>query len=355
MSKKGIYENVSALSNSIDSTNTGHRLNNYYSIDSTYDGSIPSSNANDQYNPLKEQDLPRFPEDLNDNLFVKTKDEELGRWNEAWNKHEEQQNTKPKNKIDMSSIHGKFSPTTDLTNVVVKEFLPTSARDPTFPILRELFVRSFDEFYKEIETQLRLKSQKSLIQWLDETFDEEQEAILSKEYRCFILYGNKDQDQKDIIFGFLTLKEEEEGSVYIAQVAVRAGDKRRGYGGQLLQHLRDIYPPNTHYYGLCRRANRPALQFYLKLGADFMKNDEIATKYGYDPELYAGFKFVDAVPVIGSKSGLLSRIRSPVNNSDKQTSTKITNGTSNNEISPSTKIGQQPAIKKTTHCSCILS
>jgi len=27
-----------------------------------------------------------------------------------------------------------------------------------------------------------------------------------------------------------------------------------------------------------------------------MKNDEVATKYGYDPTFYAGFEFVDTVP-----------------------------------------------------------
>jgi len=183
-----------------------------------------------------------------------------------------------------------------ITRVHVREFLPESARDPTFSILRNLFVRSFDEFYKQIETQLNLKSDKNLIQWLDETYDEEQEAILAKQYRCFLLCGNENQDSNEIILGFLTLKEEEEGSICIAQVAVRLDIKRRGYGAQLLQHLRNIYPPHTQYWGLCRRANRPALQFYLKQGAKFMKNDEVAQKYGYDPSLYAGFEFVDTVP-----------------------------------------------------------
>ncbi len=72
--------------------------------------------------------------------------------------------------------------------------------------------------------------------------------------------------------------------------------KRRGYGTQLLQHLRNIYPPNTHYLGLCRQANQPALQFLLKQGASYMKTDEIATKYGYHPSFYAAFEFVDTIP-----------------------------------------------------------
>jgi GNAT superfamily N-acetyltransferase len=198
--------------------------------------------------------------------------------------------------VDILPLHPINTSPTVITRVYVREFLPQSTRDPTFSILRNLFVRSFDEFYKQIETQLNLKSDKNLIQWLDETYDEEQESILKKEYRCFLLCGNENQDSNEIILGFLTLKEEEEGSIYIAQVAVRLDIKRRGYGAQLLQHLRSIYPPHTQYWGLCRRANRPALQFYLKQGAKFMKNDEVAQKYGYDPSLYAGFEFVDTVP-----------------------------------------------------------
>jgi GNAT superfamily N-acetyltransferase len=93
----------------------------------------------------------------------------------------------------------------------------------------------------------------------------------------------------------LTLTEEEKGSIYIAQCAIEAENKRRGYGARLLQHLRTIYPPGTFYWGLCRRANRPALNFYLKQGAKFMDDEEVAKKYGYDPALYTGFQFTDDI------------------------------------------------------------
>ncbi|CAF3610407.1 unnamed protein product, partial [Rotaria sp. Silwood2] len=190
--------------------------------------------------------------------------------------------------------------------------------DPIFPVLRNLFVRSFNEYYKQIEVQLNLKSEKTLTQWLDETFNDERETILSGEYRCFILCSNQCQDLKDNILGFLTLKEEKKGSIYIAQVAVRLDIKRRGYGVQLLQHLRNIYPPNTYYWGLCRRANRPALQFYLKNGAKFMTDDDVATKYGYDPTLYAGFEFLDTISVIIPQLKTMVRTESDVKNSDQQ-------------------------------------
>ncbi|CAF1422124.1 unnamed protein product [Adineta steineri] len=234
----------------------------------------------------------------------------LNRWDSAWDEYQKKEyeqdsitnkNINIREKTAMSSVHSVIPTSTNTIDVYVREFIPTTPRDPTFSILRHLFVRSFDEFYNKIENQLNLKSQKNLLQWLDETFDEEQECILSRKYRCFILYTYDKNDLKETISGFLTLKEEEEqGSIYIAQVAVHLGMKRRGYGAQLLKHLRDIYPANTKYWGLCRRANRPALQFYLKLGAQFMENDDIATKYGYNPELYTGFEFVDTVPVIVS-------------------------------------------------------
>jgi ribosomal protein S18 acetylase RimI-like enzyme len=170
------------------------------------------------------------------------------------------------------------------------------AHDTVLFKLRELFVRSFDQFYKEIEAQLKLKTNKTLAEWLQETFDEMQEEMLTKKCRCFILCSSEptaENDNKQDIIGFLILKEEENGSVYIAQCAIEAESKRRGYGARLLQHLATIYPSGTSYWGLCRRANIPAIKFYLKQGAKFMDNEEVATKYGYDPTLYTGFQFTD--------------------------------------------------------------
>jgi hypothetical protein len=184
------------------------------------------------------------------------------------------------------------SPSSNRSDVYIREFLPRSSRDPIFSILRNLFIRVFDNYYKHIEANLKLEAGKSLIQWLDETFDNEQEAILTKNSRCFILCTNENEDSKESIRGFLTLREEEEGSVYIAQFVIRGDMKRKGYGCQLLQNVRQMYPPNTLFWVLCRRADQPALQFYINQGAKFMKDFDIAKKYGYDPELYIGLEFV---------------------------------------------------------------
>ncbi len=159
-------------------------------------------------------------------------------------------------------------------------------------------MRSFDQFYQEIEAQLKLKTGKTLVHWLQETFDEMQDEMLTKQCRCFMLCSSDDttkNNNRQGIIGFLTLKEEANGSVYIAQCAIEPESKRRGYGARLLQHLRTIYPPGTSYSGLCRRANRPAVNFYLKQGAKFIDDEEVANKHGYDSTLYTGFQFTDGV------------------------------------------------------------
>ncbi|CAF1335491.1 unnamed protein product [Rotaria sp. Silwood1] len=201
---------------------------------------------------------------------------------------------------------------TTLEKLTVQEFLPSSAHDPILSILRELFVHSFDHFYKEIEVQLKLKSNKTLIEWLQETFDEMKDEMLTKKCRCFMLCSSdtvKNYKTQGIV-GFLTLKEEGKGSVYISQCAIEAENKRRGYGARLLLHLRTIYPPGTSYWGLCRRANIPAVKFYLKQGAKFIDNEEIATKYGYDPALYTGFQFTDTIGYVQSSDSHSSTLPS---------------------------------------------
>ena len=196
-----------------------------------------------------------------------------------------------------TKLESVLQPSSD--SIYVREFLPRSAKDPTLPILRELFVHSFDDVYKNIEAQLKLKTKTNVKQWLHETFDEMQDNMISRKQRCFVLYSSEKSTRnngKERAIGFLTLTDEK-GSVYIAQFAIDAENKRRGYGTCLLQHLRSVYPPGTFYCGLCRRINDPAMKFYLKQGAKFIDNEEIATKYGYDQNLYTGFQFTDAVTI----------------------------------------------------------
>lgn len=176
-----------------------------------------------------------------------------------------------------------------LAEVQVEEYSPTNSEDLDLSRLRELFIRSFDEFYREIEKQLKLKEGKTINQWLGATFDETRAELFAKKSRCFILFP---RDDRDNILGFFTVKEEE-NSIYIAQCAIKPEAKRKGYGRYLLEHLRSVYPQGMTYWGLCRRANIPATHFYLKLGAKFMEDEQVAKKYDLDPELYTGFIFID--------------------------------------------------------------
>ena len=181
-----------------------------------------------------------------------------------------------------------------IEKTIVKEFIPQHASDAILSILREIFVKSFHQYYKEIQIELKLQENKDLLEWLHEVFDEMQTEMLERKCRCFMLSSTDVADSKNQgIIGFLTLEEREGGIIYIAQCAIDAQSKKCGYGSRLFQHLRQVYPPGTYYWGLCRRANKPAVSFYAKLGAKFIDDKNVADKKGYDSSLYAGFEFTD--------------------------------------------------------------
>ncbi|CAF1629247.1 unnamed protein product [Didymodactylos carnosus] len=148
------------------------------------------------------------------------------------------------------------------SKTMVKEYVARSERDMELPVLRSLFIESFDDFYKLIEPKLQLRPDISLRDWLDETFNEMQEEMITKQCRVFLLTtGSAPSD----IIGFMQIKEENNtNTVYVSQVAAHASLKRKGFGALLLRYLISVYPPGKTYTGLCRRANDPALQFYMK-------------------------------------------------------------------------------------------
>ena len=169
----------------------------------------------------------------------------------------------------------------------VEEFVPTSNKDPTLTELRRLFISSFYEYYKTIESQLNLPIGASLLVWLEKAFDEEVDELLSHECRCFLVFTSS-----SVIAGFLTTKDNKTdvNGIYLSQCAVDPTFKRKGYGLLLLKHLTTVFPSTASYSCLCRRVNKPALKFYEKCGAKLMDDDQIATKYGYNPADYLGFQ-----------------------------------------------------------------
>ena len=180
------------------------------------------------------------------------------------------------------------------SQVVATEFLPSAANDPLLPILRKVYVESLSDYYEEIQHQLSLGAGKTLHDFLNATFNDMQEEMLAKTCRCVILRFTTDEvieTRPTSVVGLMTMKDEGHGCVYIAQLAIDPTYKRRGYGTQLLQHLRVLYPPGTTYHGLCRQANVPAIQFYLKIGASIIDSKPLAEKYHYDPKIYTGLQF----------------------------------------------------------------
>lgn len=192
--------------------------------------------------------------------------------------------------------------------VIATEFLPSALNDPLLPVLRTVYIESLREYYKQILHQLSIGAGQTLDDFLNTTFNKMQEEMLAKTCRCVILRFTTDTVIKTTptgVVGLMTVKDEEDGCVYIAQLAIDPAYKRRGYGRQLLQHLRVIYPQGTTYHGLCRRANTPAIQFYLKAGAILIDSEPLAKKYRYNPEIYTALEFKDT----RLKSVLLSRKR----------------------------------------------
>ncbi|CAF0952603.1 unnamed protein product [Rotaria magnacalcarata] len=287
-----------------------------YSIASTVSDALDPASSEDQYDmqcdlSIDDVSLQRSvkTDTQSDVMVIKDISEDLDeiqrkittRWNSCLDKRI---HTTPR----IKQINHAATSTSRFDQVVVREFLPRTSHDPILPVLRELFVLSFNDFYKEIEAQLKIKSNKTLVKWLQETFDEMQDELLDKKSRCFMLCSSDIfvDDKTYGILAFLTLKEEKKGSVYIAQCAVEAEKKRHGYGAHLLRHLGMIYPSGTYYWGLCRRANLPAVKFYLKQGATLMDDEDVAEKYGYDPTLYTGFQFTDTIGSLPSSKILSS-------------------------------------------------
>jgi len=170
----------------------------------------------------------------------------------------------------------------------VEEFIPKTKQDPIVNELCRIFISAFYEFYRTIESELNISNDKTLKTWLEETANETFDDVCSYQARCFIIYTSA-----KCIAGFLTTKIDENyaSNVYLSQCAIDPKFKQQGYGRILLQFLSSIYPPETIYFGFCRRINQPALDFYRKCNATFPDNEQLIINYGYNPRDYLVFQF----------------------------------------------------------------
>lgn len=171
-----------------------------------------------------------------------------------------------------------------MSTAIVEEYVPKDANDVELLALRRLFVDTFYENYQRIESLLNLDTGKALLPWLEEGFDDMQNKMLTKEFRTFIIR------YESVIAGLMTVKEMSEKLVYISQLAIHTSFKRRGYGDMLMNHLVNIYGSNMTCEILCRRVNKPALDFYLKKGAKIVDDEQLANKYGCNSTDYVSLQ-----------------------------------------------------------------
>ena len=166
----------------------------------------------------------------------------------------------------------------------IEEYAYSDANKSTLTELRRCFIDSFYDYYRLIESELNLPSNKDVRTWLGEAFDEIEDEIIANRCRTIIARQNS------TLVALLLLKETElkHKIVYISQLAVSPAYKRQSCGKKLICHLVNIYGRDVKYEILCRRVNQPGLEFYKKLGAYLVGNENIVLKYGYNPINYVG-------------------------------------------------------------------
>ena len=209
--------------------------------------------------------------------FDRTDGPHLSRWN------------RESSRVQPSSSDGESPVSSSRSNIVIQEFRPNFAHDPMFPVLEELFVRSFTPVYN----RMHMSFDGDLREWLENIFDQERTAILAREHRCFTLSDRRGTQLSDRVLAFVTVREDESNSVYLAQLVVRQDLKRQGFGSQLVQHLCRTFPGNTRFWTIIRQRNQVASQFYHAMDATIIPAAELREKDGYDPQEYLGFEWRD--------------------------------------------------------------
>jgi D-alanine-D-alanine ligase len=142
--------------------------------------------------------------------------------------------------------------------------------------IEELYVSSFVSSY---ESQGIFSSSQERTRFLQHSADEMISSVSSKE--CEILLA---KIQGNIV-GLATVQRYRDGSCYLGQFAVKRGLTRRGIGTAMVKEIQ--FSSARSVLLLCRKENKIAELFYLKLGA---KKTGFHLE-GYDPVLYQGLEF----------------------------------------------------------------
>ena len=198
-------------------------------------------------------------------------------------------------RVENVSINGKSTVTFSKSNFLIEDFTPISTSDPILPILRRLFLRSFEDIYQKNLSELDFQSNDDLQHWLEDTFDEEQQQLIDQQHHCLLLSDKNLPKSPKNLFAFLTFVEEDSDRIYLSQLVVRTDLKRQGCASQLLQHLRQMYPNTVKYYSLLRRINQPALKLFLKHGATIVPDEQIERDYQHDPKEYIAIELTHSI------------------------------------------------------------
>lgn len=177
------------------------------------------------------------------------------------------------------------SPRYENVSSTIEQFRPNAPDDPMFDRLRRLFVDSFEQFYRNHLNEMNFESVEQLRQWLNDSFDQERDALSSGDHRCLLL--SRDDPRALLIF-----RVDDEQNVSLLRLLVRSDLKRRGFGTKLFEEFRQSFAPTTNFYFTFRRINEPALKFFVKHGATVLPAN--------DPSIYLTLHFNATVEPEGS-------------------------------------------------------
>ena len=148
-----------------------------------------------------------------------------------------------------------------------------------FNIQREVFIKTFDDEYKDIEPQNikpHFKSRDDVTNWLSDVFEAEHQYFISAKHPMHWITIEKDHE----IIGFIMYEQWKNNKDiwHIRQMAILPDEQRKGYGTGLIKSIFTFDNNIKKIIVDTRRTNVKAINFYKK------NNFEI-TKMPHDSEL----------------------------------------------------------------------
>ncbi len=148
-----------------------------------------------------------------------------------------------------------------------------------FNIQRKVFIKTFDEEYKNIEPQNikpHFKNRDDVTNWLSDVFEIEHQYFTSAKHPMHWITIEKDHK----IIGFIMYEQWKNNKDiwHIRQMAVTPDEQRKGYGTSLIKSIFTFHNNIKKIIVDTRRTNVNAIYFYKKNGFEI-------TKIPHDSEL----------------------------------------------------------------------